>query len=166
MSVKKYDHVIYILRTPDGCRYAYHEVLSDYHQYQQKYWMPHCGKQLQVNTNYKNWSNVCNADSYYKEFKLVTKQELIELYDNAYPQSPAERITSDDDKQLLIKQSKPQEVYDKRHQHRVLKNDVRKTDEQFTTNGVKFEQKQGRHTKNKIKVSDSIQHGSEQLNLL
>lgn len=80
MNTKHFDHVIFVLKAPDGHCYAYHEPIGDYHQYRQKYRMPHCGKQLQVNTNYKGWSGVCKADPYYKKFEPVTRQELVVIY--------------------------------------------------------------------------------------
>lgn len=99
MNTKHFDHVIFVLKAPDGHCYAYHEAIGDYHQYRQKYRMPHCGKQLQVNTNYKGWSGVCKADPYYKKFEPVTRQELVKIYDDTYPQAPVERIDDGGDGQ-------------------------------------------------------------------
>lgn len=100
MNTKHFDHVIFVLKAPDGHCYAYHEAIGDYHQYRQKYRMPHCGKQLQVNTNYKGWPGVCKADPYYKKFEPVTRQELVKIYDDTYPQAPVERIDDDGDDDL------------------------------------------------------------------
>lgn len=97
MAAQHYDHVIYVLVTPDGQRYAYHEALSNFEDYHQDYELPHSAKQLRLDTRYRTWNGLCRIDPYFKSFTPVSKQELVEIHRDAFPQAPIKRVVNDDD---------------------------------------------------------------------
>lgn len=174
MNTKHFDHVIFVLKAPDGHCYAYHEAIGDYHQYRQKYRMPHCGKQLQVNTNYKGWSGVCKADPYYKKFKPVTRQELVEIYDDTYPQTPVERIDDGGDDDLAGEKktntaSSKVRVAKHHHEPKSAKQESQRNNSQIkpkSTDGEK--QKEPGNAKPEAtakQTTENVIHGSEQLGL-
>lgn len=97
MAAQHYDHVIYVLVTPDGQRYAYHEALSNFEDYHQDYELPHSAKQLRLDTRYRTWKGLCHIDPYFESFTPVSKQELVEIHRDAFPQAPIKRVVNDDD---------------------------------------------------------------------
>lgn len=97
MAAQHYDHVIYVLVTPDGQRYAYHEALSNFEDYHQGYELPHSAKQLRLDTRYRTWKGLCHIDPYFESFTPVSKQELVEIHRDAFPQAPIKRVVNDDD---------------------------------------------------------------------
>lgn len=174
MNTKHFDHVIFVLKAPDGHCYAYHEAIGDYHQYRQKYRMPHCGKQLQVNTNYKGWSGVCKADPYYKKFEPVTRQELVEIYDDTYPQAPVERIDDGGDDDLAGEEktntaSSKVRVAKHHHKPKSAKQESHRNSSQIKLKSTDGE-KQKEPGKAKLEATTkqttkNVIHGSEQLGL-